>query len=127
MSSLNRSLAGPMLTFDLEQHLSELRREEAYKRSGRAGRTLAKSGRMRLTLVAMAAGNEIGTHQASSPMTIHLLHGHLRFRSGGEEHELSAGQVLYFGPGDAHDIRATEDSSLLLTLSAIGDDYEQTR
>jgi quercetin dioxygenase-like cupin family protein len=113
-----------MLTFDLEQHLSELRHEEAYERSGRAGRTLAKSGRMRLTLVAMAAENVIGTHQSDSPMTIHLLKGHLRFRAGEAEHELSTGQVLFFGPGDAHDIRATEESALLLTISAIGDDYE---
>ena len=31
--------------------------------------------------------------------------------------------MLFFGPGEAHDIRATEESALLLTLSAIGDDY----
>jgi hypothetical protein len=31
--------------------------------------------------------------------------------------------VLFFGPGDAHDLTATEESALLLTLSAIGDDF----
>ena len=41
----------------------------------------------------------------------------------GEEYTLNHGQVLFFGPGEAHDIRATEDSALLLTLSAVGDDY----
>jgi quercetin dioxygenase-like cupin family protein len=40
----------------------------------------------------------------------------------GRDHELRAGQVLFFGPGDAHDIRAMEESALLLTISAIGDD-----
>ena len=123
MSSINRPLTAPNLTFDLAAQLGELRREEAYQRSGRAGRTLAKSGRMRVTLVAMARGNVIGTHQADSPLTLHVLEGHIRFRAGGEDHELSAGQLLFFGPGDAHDLTATEESALLLTLSAIGDDF----
>ncbi len=122
MSSINRPLAGPVLSFDLPSLLPELRAEESYQRSGRAGRTLAKSGRFRLTVTVMQAGNEIGTHQADSPMTIHVLAGALRFRAGGEEYELREGQVLFFGPGDAHDIRATEDSALLITLSAVGDD-----
>ncbi|MDQ3556847.1 MAG: cupin domain-containing protein [Gemmatimonadota bacterium] len=123
MSSIDRPLAGPLLVFKLEEHLRDLRGEESFQRSGRAGRTLAKSGRFRVTLVAMKQGNQIGTHQADSPMTLHLLRGHLRFRAGTEEHELREGQVLFFGPGDAHDIRAEEESALLITLSAIGDDF----
>lgn len=123
MSSINRPLAGPLLTFDLGEQLAELRREESYRRSGRAGRTLAKSGRLRVTLTAMVEGNVIGTHQADSPLTIHVLEGHIRFRADGDEHDLRAGEVLFFGPGDAHDIRAEEESALLLTLSAVRDDY----
>ncbi len=127
MASINRPLAGPMLTFDLERQLSELQQEEAYRRSGRAGRTLAKSGRLRVVLVALASGTLVGTHQADSPMTLHILKGHLRFRTGEEPHELKQGELLFFGPGDAHDIRAIEESALLLTLSAIGDDYSSPR
>lgn len=127
MSSLNRPLAGPILTFDLDEQLAELRREEAYARSGRAGRTLAKSGRFRLTMVAVAEGVEIGTHQTDSPMTVQVLAGALHFRAGEREYDLDAGQVLFFGPGDAHDIRARADSALLLTLSALGDDYQSDR
>ena len=123
MSSIQRPLSAPLLTFDLGQHLAELRAEESFERSGRAGRTLAKSGRLRLVLVAMAEGNVIGTHQADSPMTIHVLDGELHFRADDTEHRLVTGQVLFFGPGDAHDIRAVRQSALLITLSAIGDDY----
>lgn len=123
MSSINRPLAGPILTFDLREQLRELREEDSYRRSGRAGRTLAKSGRFRLTLVAMAAGNEIGTHQADSPMTLHVLEGMLHFRAADDSYDLRSGQVLFFGPGDAHDIRASEESALLITISAVGDDY----
>ncbi|CAN5784285.1 hypothetical protein BH23GEM6_BH23GEM6_00660 [soil metagenome] len=125
MSSINRPLAGPVLSLDLEERLAELRREEAYTRSGRSGRTLAKAGRFRLTMVAMGDGNQIATHQAESPMTLHVLAGGIRFRAGGDDHELHAGQLLFFGPGDAHDIRAVGETALLITISAIGDDHEQ--
>jgi quercetin dioxygenase-like cupin family protein len=126
MSSLNRPLAGPLLTFDLDEQLRELRVEESYGRTGRAGRTLAKSGRLRLVLVAMNEQNVIGTHQADSPMTIQVLHGRIRYRANDDSHELQRGQVLFFGPGDAHDIRAEEASALLLTISAVGDDFGET-
>lgn len=123
MASLNRPLTAPFLTFDLADQLAEMRTEEGYSRSGRSGRTLAKSGRFRATLVVMARGNVIGTHQADSPMTLQVLSGHIRFRSGEGDQELRSGQLLFFGPGEAHDLTAVEESSLLLTLSAIGDDY----
>ncbi len=56
-------------------------------------------------------------------MTLQVVEGGLRFRTDGQEYTLSAGQVLFFGPGEAHDIRADQDSALLITVSAIGDDY----
>jgi quercetin dioxygenase-like cupin family protein len=123
MSSINRPLAGPSMKFDLAGQLAELRQEEAYGRSGRAGRTLAKSGRFRLTLLAVGEGVLIGTHQADSPMTLQVLEGGLQYRDEGGTHELRQGELLFFGPGNAEDIRATADSALLLTLSAVGDDY----
>lgn len=126
MSSIKRQLAGPMLTFAFEKELADLRAEEPYRRSGRAGRTLTKSGRMRVTLVAMATGNVIGTHQADSPMTLQVLEGHITFRAGGSSHALGAGELLFFGPGDANDIRATEETALLITISSVGDDYRMS-
>jgi quercetin dioxygenase-like cupin family protein len=122
MSPMERSLTEPMMIFDLEPQLRELRDDESYRRSGRLGRTLARSGRLRLVLVALNAGVEVGTHQADSPMSIQLLQGRIGFRIGGESYELRAGQVLFFEPGEAHDIRALDESALLLTISAIGDD-----
>lgn len=123
MSSISRPLAGPSMTFRLSEQLAELRGEDAYRRSGRAGRTLAKSGRFRLVLLAVADGGVIGTHQSDSPMTLQVYEGSLRYRDAGGEHELREGDLLFFGPGEAEDIRATAETALLLTLSATDDDY----
>jgi quercetin dioxygenase-like cupin family protein len=123
MSSISRPLAGPSLTFRLTDHLAELRQEEAYARSGRAGRTLAKSGRLRVVLLAVADTMVIGTHQADSPMTLQVVEGGLSYRDAGGEYELRQGDLLFFGPGQAEDIRALADSALLLTISAVDDDF----
>jgi quercetin dioxygenase-like cupin family protein len=123
MSSISRPLSGASLTFHLSEQLAAVRAEEAYQRSGRAGRTLAKSGRLRVVLLAAADGMAIGTHQADSPMTLQVLEGGLAYRDEGGDHELKAGDLLYFGPGNAEDIRATGDTALLLTLSAVDDDF----
>jgi len=117
MPSLTRSLAADNLVFNLADQIAELRKDDSYERSGRVGRTLVKSGHLRLTLTLMADGVEVGTHQAAAPMTLTVLEGGLRYRLGDEPFELVAGEVLFFGPGHAQDIRAHGDTALLLTIT----------
>jgi quercetin dioxygenase-like cupin family protein len=117
MSPMTRALAGPNLTFDLEAQIAELRGDENYTRTGRVGRTLVKAGALRLTLVVLAAGVDVGTHQAESPMTLQPVQGRLRYRVEQEYFEIGEGEVLFFGPGHAQDIRALEDTALLLTIT----------
>jgi len=122
MSPMSRAITGPNLTFDLARHIDELRGDENYARTGRAGRTLVKEGALRLVLVVMAGGVEIGTHRADTPMTLQTLQGRLRYRVGEERFEIGRGEVLYFGPGHARDIRALADTALLLTITGGGPD-----
>ena len=121
MSSLSRALTGKHLTFDLAEQLAELRRDEKYVRTGRLGRTLVKEGELRLTMTVLAEGAEVGTHQAAAPMTLQVLEGRLQYRVGDEQHELGAGEFLFFGPGHAQDIHALEDTALLLTITGSGE------
>jgi quercetin dioxygenase-like cupin family protein len=117
MSSLTRPLAGANLTFELGDQIAELRQDPSYARSGRVGRTLVKSGPLRLTLTVLAGGIDVGTHHADTPMTLHVLEGGLRYRVGGQEFELGRGELLFFGPGHAQDICALGDTALLLTIT----------
>lgn len=120
MSPITRALAGKNLSFDLAVQIAELREDGSYIRSGRVGRTLVKAGPLRLTLTLIAAGVDIGTHQAASPMTLQVIQGRLHYRVDDKEFELGQGEVLFFGPGHAQDIRALEDTALLLTITADG-------
>jgi quercetin dioxygenase-like cupin family protein len=120
---MSRALTGPNLTFDLGAEIEQLRQDPGYARSGRAGRTLVKEGALRLTLVVLADGVEVGTHQADSPMTLQPIEGRLRYRIDDDRFEIGRGQLLYFGPGHAQDIRALEDTALLLAIT--GDEAEE--
>ena len=62
----------------------------------------------------------MGTHHAASPMTPQVLQGRLHYRVGDEEFEIGQGALLFFGPGHAQDIRALEDTALLLTITGDG-------
>lgn len=121
MSSITRPLTGPDLVFRLGDQIADLRADENYQRSGRAGRTLVKSGTLRLTLTCLASGIEVGTHHAEMPMTLQPIEGRLRYRVGDELSEIGAGEVLFFGPGHAQDIFALDDTALLLTFSRADD------
>lgn len=79
-----------------------------------------KAGHLRLTLTVIAEGVEIGTHHAAAPMTLQPVQGRLRYRVADEEFEIGDGEVLFFGPGHARDIRALEDTALLLTITGHG-------
>lgn len=120
MSPITRALAGKNLSFDLAVQIAELREDGSYIRSGRVGRTLVKAGPLRLTLTLIAEGVGVGTHHAASPMTLQVIQGRLHYRVDDEEFELGQGEVLFFGPGHAQDIRALEDTALLLTITADG-------
>jgi len=52
-----------------------------------------------------------------------VVEGRLLFRCEGRDYSLGPGEVLFFGPGEAHDIRAAEASALLITVAAEGDDF----
>ena len=117
MSPMSRALAGPNLTFDLAGQVEQLRADDNYARTGRVGRTLVKAGALRITLVVLGAGVDVGTHHAESPMTLQPVQGRLRYRVAEEYFEIGEGEVLFFGPGHAQDIRALEDTALLLTIT----------
>lgn len=117
MSSLDRPLTGAHLSFDLAELVAGLRGHEKYAKTGRLGRTLVKEGDLRLTMTVLAEGAEVSTHHAAAPMTLQVLTGRLHYRVGEEQFELEAGELLFFGPGHAQDIRALEDTALLLSIT----------
>ena len=123
MSSINRPLAGPTLSYDLAAEVAQLRSDPMYQQSGKLGRALVKNERFRITLTVLASGQSADTAHADSAMSLQVLDGALQVVLQGGGRELRQGELIFTAPGDAHDIRATEDTAVLITISAQNDDF----
>jgi quercetin dioxygenase-like cupin family protein len=85
---------------------------------GRSAVTLfgGHSHDLRQTLIAMRAGTVLGEHESPGEATLQVLQGHVTLHAGDEEWALSAGDLLVIPPL-RHDLAATEDSAVLLTVA----------
>jgi len=102
--------------FDLATIDAELRREDAFRRSGHTARTLAHERDLRIVLVAMKAGARIAEHRANDAAAVHTLSGHVRLHLPDQTADLPAGRLLVLERGLRHDVEAIVESAFLLTL-----------
>jgi len=112
-------LARPVLDFDLESEVAQLRAEESWRHGTRNAKTLVKEPDFRIVLVTLKRGARIEAHQAPGRLSIQTLMGQLRVGVGGQTIDLPACRVLALDPNVAHDVEAgaDDDSAFLLTIA----------
>ena len=118
--ALNRlpELAEPVLQFNLQNELEQLRQQDSWHReTGRSSKTLAKYPDFRIILVLMKAGTQMTEHQAEGRVSIHHLLGTIRVHLPDKKVNLSVGQLLVMDCGVLHDVEAVEESAFLLTIA----------
>lgn len=88
-------------------------------RSGRAAHTVHGGHEhfLRQTLIALAAGRELGEHESPGEATLQVLRGRVRVTTGDDSWEGGAGDYLVI-PRQRHALHADEDSVVLLTVLA---------
>jgi quercetin dioxygenase-like cupin family protein len=116
MSSIDRRLSGDVLRFCLQEERGRVNDPALLERHGRNARTLVKEGPLRVTLVMVRAGGSLTAHRAGGPITVHVLDGDIQFRAGGQEHRLTAGDLLVVNAGLEHDVASESGGTLLLTV-----------
>ena len=112
-------LAEPLLRFDLNHELKQLRREESWGReTGRSSKTLAKYPDFRIVLVCMKVGSHMNDHGAEARISIQALEGKIRLHLPDQNPiDLSTGQLMTLDCGIHHDVEAVEESAFLLTVA----------
>jgi quercetin dioxygenase-like cupin family protein len=109
-------LAGPLLTFDLEREIQQLRSEGRWQ-SGHTAKTLAKYPDFRVVLIVMRSGGQLVNHRTEGRISVHALSGRINFRTTEQSTDLSAGQMLTLEREVQHDVEAAVDSAFLLTIA----------
>lgn len=107
----------PLLNFNLPSIITQLKQEESWGKSGRSARTLHKAAGMRLVLNVMKAGTEIKPHQASGPITVQCLEGHIHFSTAESTVNLRPGDMLTLDAHIRHSVEAIEEAAFLLTIA----------
>jgi quercetin dioxygenase-like cupin family protein len=109
-------LAGPLLTFDLQKEIQQLRSEGRWQ-SGHTAKTLAKYADFRVVLIVMTSGGRLVNHRTEGRISVHALSGRSNFKTAEQSVDLSAGQMLTLERDLPHDVEAGVDSAFLLTIA----------
>ena len=112
-----RALTGESPIFRLADEVRELRQDLGRASGGRSGKTLAKAGGLRVTLVVLEAGVALEPEAAAGGASVQVLDGRLRVRIDGDEWELAPGDLVALGHNVREPVRAIEPSAFLVTVA----------
>jgi quercetin dioxygenase-like cupin family protein len=83
----------------------------------RQTQNLAREGGVSVVLMAMESGDVIREHKTTGSTTVQAVRGHVTLTSGGKPIDLRPGELVLFQPNIRHDLRAEEQSVVLLTIT----------
>lgn len=107
---------GDVHSFDLNAAVQKLRSEPHPAERGHRQIALYQYGTLTKILFAFDKGSVLEEHSARGVVSIHVLNGHLTVGAEGKTHDLKGGEVLVMAPGVPHDVRAVEESEMLLSV-----------
>lgn len=86
--------------------------------NGRSAHTVVggHDHRLRQTLIALAAGQELAEHESPGEATLHVLSGAVQLTTATDSVQLSVGDIALI-PDERHGLQALEDCVVLLTVA----------
>jgi len=88
--------------------------------SGTRSHALFKSADLEVIRLVLPAGEGLPPHAVAGEITLQCIEGRIAFNCDAGERELAAGELIHSAAEEIHELRAIEDSSLLLTISLKG-------
>lgn len=113
----SHEISGERLLLNVNEEAAEVLKSAGESGVGRSAKTLVKEGPLRVVIVGLKAGSRLEEHEAGGPVSIHVLSGQVKVTGGGSTEDLGAGNALVFGSSVPHDLEATADSAVLVTIA----------
>ena len=109
-------MGASFMELDLPLELNRLHEESTWS-TGQNARTLIKYDTLRVVRVALKAGKSLSEHKTEGRISIQVLAGHVEVKSAGRTFNLHTGGLLALDKNLAHDVRALQESAVLLTVA----------
>lgn len=113
----------PAQRFEGEQHIldlnaaaEKLKSEPHPATDGHRQIAVYHYGSVTKVLFIFDKGGALEKHSAKGVVSIHVLQGALSVTAADQKNELQVGQVLMLAPNVPHDVRASEETQMLLTV-----------
>lgn len=119
---IGRVLDAPLLEFDLNKEIEHIKLEGNWAAGRQTAKTLAKSEKMSVVLIAMQKANEMKMHQANGPITLQVMEGNIQFMTWQSCVTIKAGQFITLHQNVQHNILAKDPSIALLTIMHMNDE-----
>lgn len=100
---------------DLEAASNRLREE--LPGTNRRTESLARESGVSIIMMAMEAGDALKEHSANGVVAVQVMHGHATLETEEGKVELYPGEMALFQPNVRHNVRAEEQSTVLLTVT----------
>jgi quercetin dioxygenase-like cupin family protein len=85
----------------------------------RQGETVARQGEVSVVMMAIEGGGALQEHKAAGPVVVRVFRGHAVVSVAGQTFDLREGELVMLEAGIPHDLRAEEQSVVLLTISNV--------
>ena len=86
-------LESPLLSFDLNAEIEQLRREDAWQ-GGRNSKTLMKHPDFRIVLTVLQAHARLHQHKAAGRISVQTVAGHIQMQAESRVFDLPTGHLL---------------------------------
>lgn len=111
-----RLVSAPLVRVSLAEELARLKSEPEWLSGDRNSVTLVNTPEMGLVLIVLRPGATICGHQLERPITVQVLSGGIRFTADADTCTAGEGDVVTLRKSIPHDLEATSESALLLTI-----------
>ncbi len=112
-----RPLSGQGLCFSLDRERQALNADLQRTSGGRAAKTLAKAGTLRVTMVTLKNGTTVEPEAVAGEASVQVVEGRISLQADGRVLELGRGDLAVLSRNLREPIRAVEDSTILVTVA----------
>lgn len=123
----DRLIDGPLVKIDVPTFMQILRDEKTWDESDRNAITVFKTADMRIVLMGLHEGAEIGRHTVDSMINIQVLTGRILINTDIQSVDLEQGQILTLHKNIIHSVIAIEETFFLLTLTGSKEEVTESK